>query len=84
METKESDRRRGQARITTGAAFPRWRALKEEKGLRADTDVAVKYLEQAIQLLHLLYLSNGLLSWTFLCIFVTSARRGDKSSALQL
>lgn len=41
---KESDRRRGQTRITIGVAFPRWRALKKEKRLRADTDVALLLL----------------------------------------
>ncbi len=42
---KESDQRRGQTRMTTGVAFPCWRALKEEKGLKADTDVVLLFLD---------------------------------------
>ncbi len=51
---RENDRWREQTRIIIDVAFSHWRALKEENGLRADTDVAlplsdglvfVKYLE---------------------------------------
>ncbi|XP_033478906.2 uncharacterized protein LOC117254641 isoform X1 [Epinephelus lanceolatus] len=45
LAKKESDRRRRQTRICIGVAFPRWRALKEEIGLRADTDVALLLLD---------------------------------------
>ena len=38
---KESDKRRRQTRVIIGVAFPRWRALKEEIGLRSDTDLAL-------------------------------------------
>ncbi len=37
-----------QTRITIGVAFPRRRALKEEKGLRADTDVALLSLDRLV------------------------------------
>ncbi len=37
-QKKESDRRWGQTRMTVGVVF---RALKEEKGLRADMDVTL-------------------------------------------
>ncbi|XP_047435743.1 uncharacterized protein LOC125004939 isoform X2 [Mugil cephalus] len=42
---KKSDRLRGQTRITIGVAFPRWRTLKEEMGLRSDTAVALLLLD---------------------------------------
>ncbi|XP_032388842.1 uncharacterized protein LOC116700084 isoform X2 [Etheostoma spectabile] len=41
---KESDERRRKTRVTIGVAFPIWRALKKEKGLRSDTDVALLLL----------------------------------------
>ncbi len=36
-----------------GVAFPRWRALKEERGLRADTDVALLLLDRMVFVKHL-------------------------------
>ncbi|XP_029950522.1 uncharacterized protein LOC115390697 isoform X2 [Salarias fasciatus] len=45
LAKKESDRWRRQTRICIGVAFPRWRALKAEIGLRADTDVALLLLD---------------------------------------
>nr|XP_043903001.1 uncharacterized protein LOC122782635 [Solea senegalensis] len=42
---RESDRRRRQTRVTLGVAFPRWRALKAESGLRADTDFALLLMD---------------------------------------
>ncbi|XP_035259489.1 uncharacterized protein LOC118220003 isoform X3 [Anguilla anguilla] len=42
---KLSDRQRGKTRVTIGVALPRWRALKEEKGLRGDTDMALLLLD---------------------------------------
>ncbi len=48
---KESNRWRGQTQITIGVAFPRWRALKEEKGLKADTDVALVLLDRFVKYL---------------------------------
>ncbi|KAJ8251693.1 hypothetical protein GJAV_G00224090 [Gymnothorax javanicus] len=45
LAKKESDRRRRQTRICIAVAFPRWRALKKEIGLRADTDVALLLLD---------------------------------------
>ncbi|MDG2555427.1 hypothetical protein P7M41_25880 [Vibrio parahaemolyticus] len=46
LAKKESDRQRRQTRICIGVAFPRWRALKEEIGLRADTHVALLLLDK--------------------------------------
>ncbi|XP_078146342.1 uncharacterized protein LOC139921417 [Centroberyx gerrardi] len=37
---KESDRIRAKSRVNIGGALPRWKALKDEKGLRRDADVA--------------------------------------------
>ncbi len=35
----------GKTRVSIGVALPRWRALKEEKGMREDTDVALFLLD---------------------------------------
>ena len=41
----KSDRWRGQAQIVIGVALPCRRTLKEEKDLRADTDVALLLMD---------------------------------------
>ncbi|XP_035856279.1 uncharacterized protein LOC116043045 isoform X9 [Sander lucioperca] len=46
---KESDERRRKTRVTIGVAFPIWRALKKEKGLRSDTDVALLLLNSYLR-----------------------------------
>ena len=46
LSKKESDQQRRQTRICIGVAFPLWRALKEETGLRTDTDVALLLLDK--------------------------------------
>ena len=46
LAKRESDKRRRLTRICIGVAFPRWRALKEEIGLRSDTDVALILLDK--------------------------------------
>ena len=48
LRKKESDKRRRQTRICIGMAFPRWRALKAEMGLRADTQVALLLLDEHV------------------------------------
>ncbi|XP_028421873.1 uncharacterized protein LOC114546913 isoform X1 [Perca flavescens] len=46
---KESDERRRKTRVTIGVAFPIWRALKKEQGLRSDTDVALLLLNSYLR-----------------------------------
>ena len=38
---KENDRQRGRTRVCMDVSLPRWRALKEEKCLRGDKNVAL-------------------------------------------
>ncbi len=42
---KQSDHQRGKPRVTIGVALPRWRSLKEERGPRRGTDVALFLLD---------------------------------------
>ncbi|XP_070838226.1 activating transcription factor 7-interacting protein 2 [Chaetodon trifascialis] len=45
LSQKLTHRSRGRARVDIGLAFERWRALKEENGLRSDAEVALCLLD---------------------------------------
>uniref|UniRef100_A0A3Q3F5V9 Uncharacterized protein n=1 Tax=Labrus bergylta TaxID=56723 RepID=A0A3Q3F5V9_9LABR len=44
------DKARGQTRVNIGTAFPRWRHLKEAKGLQSDAMVALFLLDRCVLL----------------------------------
>ncbi|XP_034715375.1 uncharacterized protein LOC117936453 isoform X2 [Etheostoma cragini] len=46
---KKRDKSRRKTRVTIGVAFPIWRALKKDKGLRSDTDVALLLLNSYLR-----------------------------------
>ena len=43
---KLSDKERNKTRVNIGLAFPRWRALREEKGIHFDSELALLLLDQ--------------------------------------
>ncbi|XP_061537470.1 apoptotic chromatin condensation inducer in the nucleus-like isoform X2 [Phycodurus eques] len=45
LAKKDRERRNRRTRIFLGVAFPRWRTLKKQLGLRADKDVALQLLD---------------------------------------
>lgn len=43
---KQRDRKRDKCRVAIGVAFPRWKSLMKEKGLRSDAEVACFLLDR--------------------------------------
>uniref|UniRef100_A0A4W6FWU0 Uncharacterized protein n=1 Tax=Lates calcarifer TaxID=8187 RepID=A0A4W6FWU0_LATCA len=47
------DKARGKTRVNLGAAFQRWRDLRERKGLKTDEEVALFLLDRWVTLVWL-------------------------------
>lgn len=48
LAKKLSDKERDKTRINIGLAFPRWRELRELKGLQSDSELALLLLDRQV------------------------------------
>uniref|UniRef100_A0A673LVG4 Uncharacterized protein n=1 Tax=Sinocyclocheilus rhinocerous TaxID=307959 RepID=A0A673LVG4_9TELE len=51
IKKKGYDQARGRTRVNIGAAFQRWRELKEREGLESDAEVALFLLDRGVTLI---------------------------------